>query len=80
VKLLARCFATVVFPLVVLLLAVTGFTPGPQTSAHEAREQASFVPELERYYSKPTVETSATYDAAADPWGDVSPKKSLGIP
>jgi hypothetical protein len=51
-----------------LLLAVTGFTPGPQTSEHEAREQASFVPELERYYSKPTVETSATYDDDADTW------------
>jgi hypothetical protein len=54
--------------LLLLLLAVMGFTPGPQTSEHEAREQASFVPELQRYYSKPTVETSATYDAAADTW------------
>jgi hypothetical protein len=78
VKLLARCFATVVFPLVVLLLAVTGFTPGPQTSAHEAREQASFVPELERYYSKPTVETSATYDAAADTWRVVLTEEVTG--
>jgi hypothetical protein len=54
--------------LVVLFLAVAGFTPGPQTSEHEAREQASFVPELQRYYSKPTVETSATYDDDADTW------------
>jgi hypothetical protein len=68
VRPLARCFATAVFPLLLLLLAVMGFTPGPQTSEHEAREQASFVPELQRYYSKPTVETSATYDAAADTW------------
>jgi hypothetical protein len=68
VRPLARRFATVVFPLVVLFLAVAGFTPGPQTSEHEAREQASFVPELQRYYSKPTVETSATYDDDADTW------------
>jgi hypothetical protein len=68
VRPLARRFATVVFPLVVLLLAVTGFTPGPQTSEHEAREQASSVPELQRYYSRPTVETSATYDDDADTW------------
>jgi len=54
--------------LVVLFLAVAGFTPGPQTSEHEAREQASFVPELQKYYSKPTVETSATYDDDADTW------------
>lgn len=54
--------------MVVLFLAVAGFTPGPQTSEHEAREQASFVPELQRYYSKPTVETSATYDDDADTW------------
>ena len=64
----ARRFATVVLLLALLLLAVTGFTPGPQTSEHEAREQASFVPELQRYYSKPTVETSATYDDDADTW------------
>jgi hypothetical protein len=68
VRPLARRFATVVFPLIVLFLAVAGFTPGPQTSEHEAREQASFVPELQRYYSKPTVETSATYDDDADTW------------
>ena len=65
---LARRLATVLLLLPLLLLAVTGFTPDPQTSEHEAREQASFVPELERYYSKPTVETSATYDADADAW------------
>jgi hypothetical protein len=68
VRLRARCLSTVLLLLPLLLLAVTGFTPGPQTSEHEAREQASFVPELQRYYSKPTVETSATYDAAADTW------------
>ena len=64
----ARCSSTVLLLLPLLLLAVTGFTPGPQTSEHEAREQASFIPELQRYYSKPTVETSATYDDDADTW------------
>jgi hypothetical protein len=68
VRPLARRFATVLLALPLLLLAVTGFTPGPQTSEHEAREQASFVPKLERYYSKSTVETSAIYDADADAW------------
>jgi hypothetical protein len=68
VRPLARRFATVLLALPLLLLAVTGFTPGPQTSEHEAREQASFVPKLERYYSKATVETSAIYDADADAW------------
>lgn len=57
---------------------MTGFTPGPQTSEHEAREQASFVPELERYYSKSTVETSAIYDADADVWRVVLTEKVSG--
>jgi hypothetical protein len=61
-----------------LLLAVMGFTPGPQTGEDEAREQASFVPELERYYSKPTVETSATYDDDADTWRVVLTEEVTG--
>jgi Glycosyltransferase family 87 len=61
-----------------LLLAVMGFTPGPQTSEDEARERASFVPELERYYSKPTVETSATYDDDADTWRVVLTEEVTG--
>jgi hypothetical protein len=68
VRLLARRFATVLLPLPLFLLAVTGFAPGPQMSEHEACEQARFVPQLERYYSKPTVETSATYAADDDVW------------
>ncbi|MDP8950522.1 MAG: hypothetical protein M3N00_09865, partial [Actinomycetota bacterium] len=51
-----------------LLLFATGFTPGPQMSEQEAREKAGFVPELEEYQSKPTVETSANYDSATDAW------------
>ena len=61
-------FRTALLALPMLLLPLTGFTPGPQTSEHEARELASFVPKLQEYYSKPTVETSASYDAAADVW------------
>ena len=67
-RLLVRRSAMALLLLPLLLLLTTGFTPGPQTSEHEASEQASFVPKLERYYSKPTVEASATYDAAADAW------------
>jgi hypothetical protein len=33
-----------------------------------ASERASFVPKLEEYYSKPTVETSASYDPGSDAW------------
>ncbi|MDP8947118.1 MAG: glycosyltransferase 87 family protein [Actinomycetota bacterium] len=54
--------------LLLLLLFAAGFTPGPQMSEHEASEKASFVPELEEYHSKPTVETSASYDPATDMW------------
>jgi hypothetical protein len=64
----ARRFPTLLLSLPLLFLAVTGFTPGPQTSEHEAREQAGFVPKLHEYYTKSTVETSASYDAAADVW------------
>jgi hypothetical protein len=51
-----------------LLLFAAGFTPGPQMSEQEAREKASFVPELEEYHSKPTVETYARYNTATDVW------------
>ena len=54
--------------LLLLLLFAAGFTPGPQMSEHEASEKASFVPELGEYHSKPTVETSASYDPATDIW------------
>jgi hypothetical protein len=37
-------------------------------SASEAGKQASFVPELDKYYTKPTVETSARYDSSSDEW------------
>ena len=54
--------------LLLLLLFTAGFSPGPQLSEQEAREKASFVPELEEYHSKPTVSTSASYYPAPDIW------------
>ena len=50
------------------LLLAAGFAPGAQMSEQEAGEQASFVPKVDEYYSKPTVETSAIYDPATDAW------------
>jgi hypothetical protein len=54
--------------LLLLLIFAAGFTPGPQMSEQEAREKASFVPELEEYHSKHTVETYARYITATDVW------------
>ncbi|CAN5637519.1 hypothetical protein BH24ACT21_BH24ACT21_06330 [soil metagenome] len=51
-----------------LLCFVLAMAPGPQMSASEAGKQASFVPELDKYYTKPTVETSARYDSSSDEW------------
>jgi hypothetical protein len=68
VKRAATRLAAVALLLPLLLVFATGFTPGPQTSEQEARKKASFVPKLEEYHSKPTVETSADYDPATDTW------------
>jgi hypothetical protein len=54
--------------LLALLVAATGFTQGPRLDEGEAAEKASFVPALEEYYGKPTVETVATYDQSSDTW------------
>ena len=54
--------------LLVLLVAVTGFTQGPRLDEEEAAEKASFVPALEEYYGKPTVDAVATYDKSSDIW------------
>jgi hypothetical protein len=51
-----------------LLVFATGLTPGPQMGEQEARQKASFVPRLEEYHSKPTVETSAAYNPSTDSW------------
>ena len=54
--------------LIVLLVAATGFTKGPRLDEQEVAQKASFVPALEEYYGKPTVETVATYDPSSDNW------------
>ena len=65
-----------------LLLPLLGFllalAPGPQMKASEAAKQASFVPELDKYYSKPTVETSAQYDSGPDGWRVVLTEQASG--
>lgn len=57
---------------VLMLLPLLYFTlalaPGSQMNAEEAARQASFVPELNKYYEKPTVETSARYNPDTDTW------------
>jgi hypothetical protein len=58
-------------PLPLLMLALVcamGFVAGAQTDRDEVLERASLVPELDRLYSKPTVETSARYEAGRDVW------------
>ena len=51
-----------------LLLLVVGLAPGMDMHEKEVRERASIVPRLEEYHSKPTVETSASYDPDSDAW------------
>ena len=47
-------------PLLLLaLLCAVGFASGAQADKDKVLKKASFVPKLDRYYSKPTVETSA---------------------
>ena len=60
--------AAIVSLLSLLLVFATGFTPGPQMGEQEVRQKASFVPKLEEYHSKPTVETSAAYNPSTDAW------------
>ena len=58
-------------PLPLLLLALVctmGLVPGAQLDRDEVLKRASFVPELDGLYSKPTVETSARYEAGRDVW------------
>src|SRR5215211_6835585 len=47
-------------------------------SEQEASEKASFVPKLGEYYSKPTVQTSASYEGATDTWRVVLKEKVSG--
>ncbi|HSL00066.1 MAG TPA: hypothetical protein VK869_06990, partial [Rubrobacteraceae bacterium] len=64
--------------LFVLLAVPTGFAPGPRLDEAEAAQKASFVPEFAEYYGKPTVETTATYDSAADAWRVVLTEATSG--
>jgi len=50
------------------LLFVAGFAPGLDMDEREVRERADLVPKLREYSSKPTVETSASYDPDSDAW------------
>ena len=63
-----RCTAPLTVLLLPLLLFAAGFAPGMDLDEQGASEQASFVPKLEEYYSKPTVGTSASYDPGSDAW------------
>ena len=51
-----------------LLLFVAGFAPGMDMDERAVRKEASFLPELAAYHSKPTVEASASYDPESDAW------------
>jgi hypothetical protein len=56
-------------PLLLLALVCTmGFVSGAQMDKNEVLKKASFVPRIDQYYSKPTVETSARYEAGRDVW------------
>ena len=63
-----RCTAPLTVLLLPLLLFAAGFAPGMNLDEQGASERASFVPKLEEYYSKPTVETSASYNPGSDAW------------
>ncbi len=60
--------ALLVLFLLPLMLCTLGLASGPQLEKREVLQKASFVPELEEYYSKPTVETTARYKGARDLW------------
>src|SRR5215212_6966298 len=55
-----------------------GFVSGAQSDKEEVLEKASFVPKLDQYYSKPTVETSARYEAGRDVWVVVLTEETSG--
>jgi hypothetical protein len=60
--------AAVLVALVPLLLFAAGFAPGLDMDEREVRERVGLVPRLEEYLSKPTVETSKSYDPESDAW------------
>ena len=66
-----KAFVKPVLPLLMLIPLLSlalAFTPGPQMSVDGAKNRASLVPELDKFYSKPTVKTSARYKFATDSW------------
>jgi hypothetical protein len=67
--------ATLLLP---LLLCTTGFAQGSQMDKQEVLEKASFVPKLEEYRSKPTVETTASYKSGQDLWRVVLTEQTSG--
>src|SRR5215211_7899521 len=64
--------------LLLLLLCTMGFARGSQMDETEVLEQASLIPTLEEYYSKPTVETTADYDGGKDLWRVVLTEQTSG--
>jgi len=70
--------ALLVTLLLPLLLCTMGFAKGSQTDKQEILERASFVPKLEEYYSKPTVETTASYESTRDVWRAVLTEQTSG--
>jgi hypothetical protein len=64
--------------LMLLLLCAMGFARGSQMGETEVLEKASFVPTLEEYYAKPTVETTAYYDRGKDLWWVVLTEQTSG--
>jgi hypothetical protein len=61
-----------------LLLCTMGFAKGSQTDKQEVLKKASFVPKLEEYYSKPTIETTASYVSDQDVWRVVLTEQTSG--
>ncbi|MGB3634800.1 MAG: glycosyltransferase family 87 protein [Rubrobacteraceae bacterium] len=76
--LVKRYPALLILLLLPLLYFVLALAPGPQMNASEAGKQASFVPELDKYYAKPTVETSAKYNSGTDEWRVVLTEQASG--
>jgi hypothetical protein len=64
--------------LLLLVLCTMGFARGFQMHETGVLEQASFIPALEEYYSKPTVETTADYEGGKDLWLVVLTEQTSG--
>ncbi len=64
--------------LLLLVLCTMGFARGSQMGEAQVLEKASFVPTLEEYYSKPTVETTTYYERGKDLWWVVLTEQTSG--